>query len=240
MHTQNQLSNDARPLAVTAKWLILSFFLVTVGNVQAQRIQLQIQAGVNASEARIKDSDAGYLSRETITFFDTLPVQLGVGVKIKVFRNFYVRLDGNYKAYRTFFEVEESMGGVSSYVLGNLYNEKYSYSLLPEYQHTFLQGKRIEFPVFGFAGPVFSFEKGNNYSYNDVIDGGSAVFLNAVKPDVQTGWSLGLGCNPKWKRWGLLLEGRLLRIGYQEESIIPGRIGYQHFTFMSGITYDLF
>jgi hypothetical protein len=167
-------------------------------------------------------------------------MQIGLGVKVKVYRNFYVRLDGNYKAYRTFFEVEESIVGGSKYVLGNLYNEKYSYSLLPEFQYTLMRGHLIELPVYVFGGPVLSIEKDKNYSENTLIDGGIETILGAVKPDNQTGWSIGLGCNPKWKKWGLTLEGRLLRIGYQEEGITPGKIAYQHFTFMTGITYDLF
>lgn len=224
-----------------AKGLFFFFFLVPFANLTAQRIQLQMQIGTNASEARIQNTGTGYLSRETITFFDTLPVQLGLGVKIKAYRNFYVRLDCNYKAYRTYFSaVQGKAAGGSRSVLGNLYNEKYSYSLLPEFQYTPLRGHRIEFPVYVFGGPVFSVEKDKNYSENYLFDGGSLIILAATKPDPQTGWSIGLGCNPKWKRLGLMLEGRLLRIGYQTEGIVPGKIAYQHFTLMTGITYDLF
>lgn len=223
-----------------APWLLLSFFLLSFVSLSAQRIQLQLQVGTNASEARIQNSDAGYIDRETATYFDTLPVQLGLGVKIKLLRNFYVRLDGNYKAYRTFFRVEENTNGVPRYVLGNLYNEKYTYSLLPEYQHTFLDGGRIKLPVYVFGGPVFSLERDKNYSENYIISGGSETILGAVRPETQSGWSLGLGCNPKWKRLGIMLEGRLQRIGYQKEGIVPGKIAYQHFSFITGITVDLF
>lgn len=227
--------------ATIGQWLFFFFFLVPFANLTAQRIQLQMQIGTNASEARIQNTGTGYLSRETITFFDSLPVQLGLGVKIKAYRNFYIRLDCNYKAYRTFFDAEERIAvGGSRVVLGNLYNEKYSYSLLPEFQYTLLRGRRIEFPVYVFGGPVFSVEKGKNYSENYLFDVSSVTILGAIKPDLQTGWSIGLGCNPKWKRLGLMLEGRLLRIGYQKEGIIPGKIAYQHFTLMTGITYDLF
>lgn len=240
MNSKLKLSKEVKTFASINKWLLLFFLLFTFVNLKAQRVQLQMQIGINASEARIQNSDVGYISRETATYFDTLPMQLGLGAKVKVFRNFYVRLDGNYKAYRTFFSVEESTGGVSKFVSGNLFNEKYSYSLMPEYQYTFLRGQRVELPVYGFAGPVFSFEKEKNYSDNYLFSGGSTSFPNAVKPDAQLGWSLGLGCNPKWKRIGIMLEGRLLRIGFEQEGILPGKIAYQHFTLMTGITYDLF
>lgn len=233
-------SADFRHFAIVTQLFLVAFFLFNLSDAAAQRIQIQAQVGANFSKARIQDIETGYDSRETATYFDTLPVQLGLGVKIKAFRHFYVRVDGSYKAYRTYFHAEQQDGSVSKYITGNLFNEKYTCSLLPEFQYTLINGKRFELPVYVFTGPVLSFEKEKNFSYNYLISNGLSAFENAIEPDNQTGWSFGLGVNPKWRRLGLLLEGRLLRIGYQEEGALVGKIGYQHFTVMSGITYDLF
>ena len=223
------------------KLLLLSFFLLfNLADAAAQRLQIQVHAGGNFSKARIQDSESGYVSRETATFFDTLPVQLGLGVKIKAFRHFYLRVDGSYKAYRTYFYAELPDGSLPKYITGNLYNEKFIYSLLPEFQYKIMSSRRFELPAYVFAGPVLSFERKTNYSINYQIYGGVSAVERTIKPLPQSGWSVGLGLNPKWRRLGLLLEGRLLRIGYQDEGTFVGKIAYQHFTVMYGITYDLF
>ncbi|MBL7781387.1 MAG: hypothetical protein JNM22_09240 [Saprospiraceae bacterium] len=240
MNKKTPRSAHLKHFATATKLFLVAFFLLNLTDATAQRLQIQAQAGTNFSKGRIQDIETGYVSRETSTYFDTLPVQLGLGIKIKAFRHFYVRVDGSYKAYRTYFHAEQQDGNVPKYILGNLYNEKYTWSLLPEFQYTLISGKRFELPAYVFTGPVLSFEKEKNFSYNYLISNGLSAIENAIEPDSQTGWSFGLGFNPKWRRLGLLLEGRLLRIGYQDEGALVGRIAYQHFTIMSGITYDLF
>ena len=204
----------------------------------AQRLQVQFQVGMNASEAFIEDN--GQLNRETATFYDTINnIQLGLAVNAQIFKNFHLRLDGNYRAYRTFFETEEQLGLGKRYILGNLYSEKFNVSLLPEYRLHLSKSGRVQVPVYAFAGPVLSFEKEKNYADAYLIENGSMLIRSEIKPKVQSGWCFGAGVNPKWRRWGLLAEFRYTRFAYSNEDLPVGKMAYEHFTFMTGITIDL-
>lgn len=86
------------------------------------------------------------------------PIPSGVTVNARVAKRFHLRLDGNYRAYRTFFNTEQPSQGLSNYVIGNLYNEKFNFSLLPEYRLMLAQGTLIKMPGYVFAGPALSFE----------------------------------------------------------------------------------
>lgn len=215
----------------------LIFFFFSFQHLDAQRLQLQIQTGENFSEAHIKDN--GQSVRETSTFWDTVPgSQLGLALNARIYQKFYLRLDGNYRAYRTFFRTEEVVpGGNTNYILGNLYNEKFSVSLLPEYrlQLTKKPGK-IQVPGYVFAGPVLSFERGKNFVYTLDVP---TSYNSTNEVDPQAGWSVGAGINPKWSILGLLVEARYTRFGYAEESLAVGKIAYNHFTFMFGLSVDL-
>ena len=217
----------------------VSFIIFTFSfqYVDAQRLQVQVQVAGNNSEAHIQDN--GQSVRETRTFWDTVPgSQLGLALNARIYKKFYLRLDGNYRAYRTFFRTEEVVpGGNTNYILGNLYNEKFNVSLLPEYrlQLTKKSGK-VQVPGYVFAGPVLSFERGKNYVYTlDVPT--SYTSTNEVNP--AAGWSVGAGINPKWAIFGLLFEARYTRFGYAEESLAVGKIAYNHLTFMFGLSIDL-
>lgn len=221
-------------------WVSLIALFFSFQNADAQRLQVQLQVGANASEGFIKDN--GQSLRETGTFFDTVPnAQLGIALHAKVFKNFHLRLDGNYRAYRTTFRTEEpASGGGTRYALGNLYNERFNFSLLPEYRFKLSEGDRFQMPIYAFAGPVLSVEKGKNYSDSYVIGGLNSVTIRTeIKPDAQAGWCLGAGINPKLGRWGLLAEMRYTRLGYANEGLVVGDIAYEHFTFMAGLSVDL-
>ena len=219
----------------TSLWVALAILFLFSQNADAQRLQVQFQVGANASEGFIKDN--GQSLRETGTYFDTIShVQLGVALHAKVFRNFHLRLDGNYRAYRTFFNTEQPSQGLSNFVLGNLYNERFNFSLLPEYRFKLAEGGQVQMPIYAFAGPVFSFEKGKNYSDTYTF---LQTYRTEIKPDPQSGWCFGAGINPKWRRLGLMLELRYTRLGYANEGLIVGDIAYEHLTFMTGLSVDL-
>ncbi len=221
-------------------WVSLVALFFSFQNADAQRLQVQFQVGANVSEGFIKDN--GQPLRETRTFFDTISnLQFGVALHAKVFRNFHLRLDGNYRAYRTFFNTQEpESGGGTRSVLGNLYNERFNFSLLPEYRFKLAEGGRFQMPIYAFAGPVLSVEKGKNYSDSYVFGGFSPLTIRTeFESDAQAGWCVGGGINPKLGRWGLLAEIRYTRLGYANEGLIVGDIAYEHFTFMMGLSVDL-
>ena len=196
---------------------------------------MQFQVGANASEGFIKDN--GQSLRRTSTDFDTISnTQWGFAVNARIVKNFHLRLDGNYRAYRTFFNTEQPSQGLSNYIIGNLYNEKFNFSLLPEYRLMLVKGGPIQMPVYIFAGPVLSFEVEENYADTYTFPDN---YRTAIKPDPQGGWCVGLGINPKWRRFGLLAEVRYTRLNYANEGLLVGEIGYQHLTFMTGLSVDL-
>ncbi len=216
-------------------WVTLVALFFSLQNADAQRLQVQFQVGGNFSEGLIKDN--GQSVRETGTYFDTISnVQFGVALNAKIFKNFHLRLDGNYRAYRTSFNTEQPSQGLSNFVLGNLYSERFNIALLPEYRLMLAQAGPIKMPAYVFAGPVFSFEKGKNYSDTYTF---TQTYRTEIKPDPQGGWSIGGGINPKWRRFGLMFEMRYTRLGYVNEGLIVGDIAYEHFTFMTGLSVDL-
>jgi len=213
-----------------------AFFLCQ--NAVAQRLQVQAHVGFNASEALIQDG--GQTVRETSTYFGTIPgAHLGLSLNGRLTQHFYLRLDGNYRAYRTFFRTEQPVSTGTRYTLGNLYNEKFNISLLPEYRFHLAKKNRFQTPVYVFAGPVIAFEAGNNYQESYIFSTGSTTLMLSNKPDAQLGWSLGGGINPKWERWGILFELRYTRFGYANEGIPPGELAYEHFTGAIGLTVDI-
>jgi hypothetical protein len=215
---------------------LAAFFLSQ--NAVAQRLQVQAHVGFNASEAFIRDK--GQTVRETGTYFDTIPnAHLGLSLSTQLTKHFYLRLDGNYRAYRTSFRTEEQTSTGVRYMLGNLYNEKFNLSLLPEYRFRLATKNRFQAPAYVFAGPVMMFESGKNYQESYVFGNGSATFGSSAKPDAQFGFSVGGGINPKWNRWGLLFELRYTRFGYAEEGIPVGELAYEHFTGAFGLTVDI-
>lgn len=220
-------------LSTTAAILFFSLQIIV-----AQRLQVQAYSGFNASEAFIKDM--GQTVRETSTFFDTMPnSQLGIAFNGRLTQHFHLRLDGNYRAYRTFFRTEEQTSNGTRYILGNLYNEKFSVSLLPEYRFTLAKNAHAQLPAYIFVGPAMTFEVNDNYQDSYVFGNGSTTFNGSIKPDAQWGWSIGGGVNPKWHRWGVMLEVRYNRFGYAKEGIPVGKIAYEHLTGSLGLTVDI-
>ncbi len=219
----------------TSLWVSLAVLFFSSQNADAQRLQVQLQVGANFSEGLIKDN--GQSLRQTSTDFDTISnTQWGFAVNARIAKNFHLRLDGNYRAYRTFFNTEQPSQGLSNYVIGNLYNEKFNFSLLPEYRLMVAQGALIKMSGYVFAGPVLSFEVEKNYADTYTF---TDTYKTAFKPDPQGGWCVGLGINPKWRRFGLLAEVRYTRLNYANEGLIIGELGYEHFTLMTGLSVDL-
>lgn len=219
----------------TTLWVSLVALFFSFQNADAQRLQVQFQVGANFSEGLIKDN--GQSLRETITHFDTIPgAQLGLAVNARIIKNFHLRVDANYRAYRTTFRTEQPSQGLTNYVLGNLYSEKFNFSLLPEYRFMLTQDALIKIPGYVFAGPVLSFEVGENYADTYTFPD---TYRTAIKPDPQGGWCVGLGINPKWRRFGLLAEVRYTRSNYANEGLLIGEMGYQHLTVMTGLSVDL-
>ena len=218
-----------RSFKITA-WASLAAILLFWHSAEAQRYQLQFQIGANFSEASIQDN--GQSLRETSTFYDTIGnAQFGLAFHAQVRKNFYLRLDGNYRAYRTFFNTKEE--SPLRYILGNLISEKINISLLPEYRFGV-----ITHP-YGFAGPVLSLERKKTFSSSYLIQNGSQPTVTEIKPDAQLGWCIGVGVNPQFGRFGLLLETRYTRFPYSNEGLPVGEIAYKHFTVLFGLTVNV-
>lgn len=214
----------------------IAFFLCQ--NAVAQRLQVQAHVGFNASEAFIRDN--GQAVRETGTDFDTIPnTHLGLSLNAQLAKRFHLRLDGNYRAYRTSFRTEEQTATGTRYMLGNLYNEKFNVSLLPEYRFPLVTKNRFQAPAYVFAGPVMVFESGKNYQDSYVFGNSSTTLRLSTQPDAQLGFSIGGGINPKWNRWGLLFELRYTRFGYANEGLPVGELAYEHFTGTFGLSVDI-
>ena len=214
-------------------WVFLVTFLLFGQSAEAQRYQLQFQFGGNFSKATIQDN--GQSLRETSTFYDTIGnAQFGLAFRARLQKNFYLRLDGNFRAYRTFFNTQDKSSVGDRYILGNLISEKFNVSLLPEYRFA------VSTHPYVFAGPVLSFERKKNYSRSFLIENGSQTIVGEIKPDAQAGWSVGAGINPRLFRFlGLLVETRYTRFGYSNEDIPVGKIAYGHFTVMLGLSVGL-
>lgn len=215
--------------------LLLLFFSITTAT--AQRFQIQLGAGVNFSEALLH-SDA--LSRErTSIFYDSIGnIQLSLGVNARLFGQFHLRAEGNYKIFRTFYDFETPGTGGPIAVLGNLYKENWTISLLPEYRFNLVKPARFELPLYAFAGPVLSVEQAKNYSYSLVIHNGASEVFDAVKPDAALGWSIGAGINPKWRRLGFLAEMRYTRTSSTTEGALIPKVSFGHFALIAGLTFN--
>jgi len=217
---------------------VLFFMLYGAPLAYGQRLQVQLHAGPNFSEAFLHDDALS--ARETSIFYDSIgDIQLGLAVNLKVFKHLHVRLDGNYKNFRTFFQTESSGFGGERIVLGNLYKENWTFSVLPEFRINVLKKAAFELPLYAFAGAAFSFEQGKNFVYALVIQNGSETYETTTKPDVAGAWSVGAGINPKWRRFGLLGEGRYTRTSPVSEGGPVSPFSFGHFTLLFGLTFDL-
>lgn len=216
----------------------VAFFFLLFPALHAQRLQLQVHTGWNASEAFIKDQ--GQSKRETLTYYDTVPKsQYGIALNLRLIRSWHLRVEGNYRQYRTFFEMQQPGLGGPATLLGNLYNEKYTLSLLPEYRRVFFPDKPVQLPVYAYVGLAMSQEKGKNYQYVNIINNGLLIITDSFEADTQWGTSVGMGINPKWKRVGGLLDLRFSRMAYANEAGLVGELAYNHFTVALGLTFDL-
>lgn len=218
--------------------LVVFVLLTGLSPLYAQRFQLQLGIGANFSEAFLHDDG---LSRErTSIFYDSIGnIQLSLGVNARLFGQFHLRAEGNYKNFRTFYDFEMPGTGGSFAVLGNLYKENWTVSLLPEYRFNLVKPDRFELPLYAFAGPVLSVEQAKNYSYSLVIHNGASDVFEAVKPDASLGWSIGAGINPKWRRLGALAEMRYTRTAAAVEGAVIPEVSFGHFTLAAGLTFNL-
>ena len=217
---------------------VLFPLIFTISTATAQRFQVQLGAGVNFSEAFLHGDG---LSRErTSIFYDSIGnIQLSLGLNARLFGQFHLRAEGNYKNFRTFYDFETPGTGGPIAVLGNLYKENWTISLLPEYRFNLVQPGRFELPLYAFAGPVLSVEQAKNYSYSLVIHNGASDVFDAVKPDAALGWSIGAGINPKWRRLGALAETRYTRTSAVSEGGVIPKISFGHLTLVAGLTVNI-
>lgn len=217
--------------------LSLSAFL-GAAPLSAQRLQLQLSVGTNFSEAFLHDD--ALPRKETSVFYDSIGnAQFGLGLHARVYRGLHLRAELNYKNFRTFYDFTPTGGSAQATVLGNLYKENWTVSVLPEFRVNLLKPGDFSLPVYAFVGPVFSFEQAKNFSQSTIIDGGAVDVLDETDPDMAPGWSVGAGLNPKWRRLGVLAELRYTRTAAVSEGGPLPTLSFEHFAVLAGLTFDL-
>lgn len=218
--------------------LYLLLPLLLTASASAQRLQIQGSIGTNFSEAFLHDD--ALAGKETKTYFDSIGnIQPGLGVNARLYRFLHLRAEANYKNFRMYYKTETAGTTDKTTVLGNLYKENWTISILPECRFNLVKGGRSSISAYGFAGLLFSLEQAKNFSYSNVIRNGIATFNDEIKPDVAPGWSVGAGINPKWRRLGFLLEMRYSRTGAVSEGGVLPEVSFEHFAMLFGLTLDV-
>jgi hypothetical protein len=220
------------------KFMLLFCFSLTLGqaSISAQRFQVQLLGGFAGAIPIFNSPEL--ITRSAFVSYDSVPsIQLGLAVQMNLKKGFHVRLEGNYRSYRTFFSLEQKGSGplpISS--IGNIYNEKLSISLLPGYSRKIFQKNAWTNHVYAFAGPTLEFELDNTYSYTFRFPDSYNI---SHDPGVKTGAVGGIGMNLRWKKIGILVE---LRGGFSGKSVenplIP-KVSYRHVAFLGGLSLDL-
>ena len=151
--------------------LYLLLPLLLTASATAQRLQIQGSVGTNFSEAFLHDD--ALAKKETTTFYDSIGnIQPSLGVNLRIYRFLHLRAEANYKNFGTFYNTEKLNGTDKTSVLGNLYKENWTFSILPECRFNLVKAGSFSLPAYGFAGLLFSVEQAKNFSSSSVIRNG--------------------------------------------------------------------
>lgn len=209
----------------------LFFFVLTA--ISAQKFEIQLFTGPCSGFANVRKPT--YPDLQAVVYNDSSILRSGFAVKLKFKNRFRLRTGLDLYRYRTEYYTPgfpNPAGG------GNLYNEKITLSLLPEYQFSQHQFKHVGLEWYGFAGLDVGLEIGKNWSYNYVFDQINYSYTDERKPDPSVGISAGTGGQLHYKHLGFMSELRYSGIITGGENPLFGRFRYHWFSFLFGLTFQ--
>lgn len=206
----------------------------------SQRLQVQLSYGANFSEAHFEKNNLAESETAPVVYDSIGNTQLGLGLNIRLHKNIHLRLDANYKIFQTGYTTNTSDLNLGRFTQGSLLKENLVLSLMPEYRLWPKTSGKFAFPLYLFGGGLLSLERKNNYyEYTTLQNLVLTEHSGEAKPDAAFGWCLGFGLNPKWDRFGLLLEMRYSRMAAVSELVVVPKMSFEHFSLMAGLTVDL-
>jgi hypothetical protein len=207
---------------------ILFLFLAVV--LQAQKFEIQIFTGPSVGSVKIKQGPAQKF--EGAIYNDSSYLRTGLAFNMKIHNRFRLRLGADYYQYRTYFHTPESE---KNWAIGNLYNEKFTISVLPELRFNDRSLKKIHWQWYLFAGLNLGLEQDKNWSEYVSFQNS---YDTALKPDISTGLSGGVGVHAHYKHFGLMLENRFDGVNSNKEKSEIGDLRYFWYSCLLGLTFQ--
>lgn len=205
--------------------------------IASRGIEVQLFSGPCSGTPTFKDGSYGAIGG-TVNKFESL-LRSGAALKFAFNPQFSLRAALDVYQYSVYYYTP---GSPATTVAGDLYNEKTTVSLLPEYRLWTKKFGRSTWTGYGFAGAEAAFEGKKNLSKSRFLKSGSAEveYVNKeVAPGVNLGLSAGLGTQIFYKRFGLQCDFRYTRAAANDE--IPGiaKIRYNWFSLLAGVVVKI-
>lgn len=222
-------------VSITQEDIFVLFFCMSLMQAQGQRLSVGLIGGVSNYEYHFDWVTPVDIISQTVPKWKT--AHFGVTGKFKLYEGLSIRSDLYYMSTETDFVAEFK-------ILNEKWRTDAAFSqntihLMFAPQLNFGPG-RIGYVYGGFMYEInggSDFSRGNYYSVDNpnVIDFSSEPVVNTVNPAVV----LGLGINPRFGRYGFLLDARYTKSRAESVQQKVPRMGRENIAYTAGFTYDL-
>lgn len=216
--------------------LLLSFFCLT--QIQAQRLSVGLIGGASNQEFFFEWLTPVTILSQTTPKWETF--HYGANARYQLWRGLYARTDLYYMQTESKFVAEYKVKDTEWTADAAMKQNTISFMLAPQLH---FGPNRIGYVYGGF---MYEINSGTDFSKGDIVvldPDGSVQNINFVNDPVNNTVNptavMGMGINPRFGKFGFLLDARYTRSRAESVHSQVPRIGRENVAYTVGFTYDI-